>query len=486
MPRIRFRRTLATLALLLLAASARAGDEPVRLPLTADRIPAYEQWFGVYVQGTKSGYGHETLERVGDEYVWRQKVNLSIQAMGKAVKIEGLEEKHFAAEAPFAFRGGAYRARQGAIGQDITIEPGAAGKLKATIIEASGTRTMELDVPDYTLADKLVNTLWLAEGRKVGEEVTSRDFDLSMLKPCTFTFAVTDVKQTMAHGVPATEYVGTMHDSLHGDVGTMRVAGDGTMLSMTFGRIGEVRVEPKEIAQQLEKGGDLFVNNTVKPDRPLGKPTEVRLLVLEVTGKGAEHIHAGPNQTVERREGGVLLRIGVDAPVEATEKEIAENLEETVQFPVKNRTIVKLAQGAIGDANTPRAKVEALVPFVAKYVKDELRPEPLTVLDVVKDRRGDCAEHAILFTTLARAVGVPARLASGLGYMGDQAQAFGGHAWAEVVLDGKWVPVDPTWNETKLDAAHIRIGAGLEGMTTFTWVAGRVQLKVLKVESDED
>ena len=77
-------------------------------------------------------------------------------------------------------------------------------------------------------------------------------------------------------------------------------------------------------------------------------------------------------------------------------------------------------------------------------------------------------------------------MASGLAYMGDQFQAFGGHAWAEVVLDGKWVPVDPTWNETKLDASHIRIGGGLDGMTTFAWVLGRVELKVLKVESSED
>ena len=37
-------------------------------------------------------------------------------------------------------------------------------------------------------------------------------------------------------------------------------------------------------------------------------------------------------------------------------------------------------------------------------------------------------------------------------YMGDDVKSFGGHAWDEVVLDGKWVPVDPTWNETETTA----------------------------------
>jgi hypothetical protein len=487
MRRTRFRPAFSILALLLLALAARAGDEPFRPPLTADRIEPTEQWFGCYIQGKKMGYGRTTLAREGGDYVLRTEMHLSIQAMGKAVKMEMDEVKRFAGTAPFAFRGGESRFAQGPIGRTVSVQPGAEGKLAATIVEAGQTRRMDIDAPDYTLADELSQQLWIAAGRRaVGDKLASRSFDMMQLTSAVTTLELTRAEETVLHGVRTKHYTGKLHHSLQGDVGTIRFAADGEMLSMTAGGMFEMRSEPKDVAQQIEKGGDLFVQNMVKPDRPLGKPTEIRLLVLEVTGEGAEHIPAGPNQTVEKREGGILLRIGVDAPVEATEDEIAENLKETVEFPVKHEAIVKLAAGAVGDAATPREKVDALVRFVAKYVEDELRPEPLTVLDVVKDKRGDCAEHSILFTTLARAVGIPARSVSGLGYMGDQFQAFGGHAWAEVVLDGKWVPVDPTWNETKLDAGHIRIGPGLEGMTTFAWVMGRVELKVLKVESDED
>jgi transglutaminase-like putative cysteine protease len=80
------------------------------------------------------------------------------------------------------------------------------------------------------------------------------------------------------------------------------------------------------------------------------------------------------------------------------------------------------------------------------------------VLEVIRRRRGDCTEHAALFTALARAAGIPARTVGGVMYMGDEEKAFGGHAWNEVVLDGAWVPVDPTFDEVRADCAHVRLG----------------------------
>ncbi len=58
---------------------------------------------------------------------------------------------------------------------------------------------------------------------------------------------------------------------------------------------------------------------------------------------------------------------------------------------------------------------------------------------------GDCTEHAVLLTALARAVGRPARVAVGLliARIDGEPRAFG-HAWAEIHEGGHWVPVDAT------------------------------------------
>jgi transglutaminase-like putative cysteine protease len=67
-------------------------------------------------------------------------------------------------------------------------------------------------------------------------------------------------------------------------------------------------------------------------------------------------------------------------------------------------------------------------------------------------------------------------------YMGDEVQAFGGHAWNEVAIDGSWIPVDPTWNQVQVDATHIKIGHGDEGETAHLWVLGRLAFRLVSVE----
>ena len=58
---------------------------------------------------------------------------------------------------------------------------------------------------------------------------------------------------------------------------------------------------------------------------------------------------------------------------------------------------------------------------------------------------GDCTEHAVLLTALARAMGRPARVALGLAIVRHEGEPLAlGHAWAEIHEAGHWVPVDAT------------------------------------------
>ena len=67
-------------------------------------------------------------------------------------------------------------------------------------------------------------------------------------------------------------------------------------------------------------------------------------------------------------------------------------------------------------------------------------------------READCSEFSALYVAMARSLGLPARMVSGLAYSGN---SFGGHAWVEVWV-GKWVELDPTWGTDYVDATHIR------------------------------
>jgi hypothetical protein len=60
----------------------------------------------------------------------------------------------------------------------------------------------------------------------------------------------------------------------------------------------------------------------------------------------------------------------------------------------------------------------------------------------VREKEGDCDEHADLFITMLRAVDIPARRVVGHFFKGDPEPE--AHAWCEAFLEGKgWIPVDP-------------------------------------------
>ena len=99
-----------------------------------------------------------------------------------------------------------------------------------------------------------------------------------------------------------------------------------------------------------------------------------------------------------------------------------------------------------------------------------------SAVQMLESGRGDCNEHTVLFVTMARALGLPARTAVGLVYLRG---SFYYHAWPEVWL-GEWVAVDPTFGDTPADAAHIRfVVGGLAQQVEIVRLIGRLRIEVI-------
>ena len=104
-----------------------------------------------------------------------------------------------------------------------------------------------------------------------------------------------------------------------------------------------------------------------------------------------------------------------------------------------------------------------------------------SALDVLASREGDCTEHTVLFTALARAAGVPTRMAAGLVWS-EELQAFGYHAWPEVFA-GRWTWTDPTLGQAIADATHIKLATGgIEDWRGVVAFLGRIRVEVVKIE----
>jgi hypothetical protein len=96
-------------------------------------------------------------------------------------------------------------------------------------------------------------------------------------------------------------------------------------------------------------------------------------------------------------------------------------------------------------------------------------------------RAGDCTEDAALFAALARAAGIPARVANGIVYSRDryhgESETFVPHSWVVAYVDGEWRSFDISVDGH--DASHIAfmIGDGEpEAVAAANQLAGLVEL----------
>ncbi|MCC6464824.1 MAG: transglutaminase domain-containing protein [Planctomycetes bacterium] len=119
-------------------------------------------------------------------------------------------------------------------------------------------------------------------------------------------------------------------------------------------------------------------------------------------------------------------------------------------------------------AKDSRDAADRLVRFVDSYLtKASGDTGSASAKQAWRERQGDCTEHAVLFTAMARAVGLPARCIGGLVYVSDEASGtalFGYHAWAEVWI-GQWVPVDATVKELGTSARYVMFSVDEPGQS---------------------
>lgn len=125
------------------------------------------------------------------------------------------------------------------------------------------------------------------------------------------------------------------------------------------------------------------------------------------------------------------------APGPASEVTLAA----TPFWPKDDPELVQLAESLAGGAETDAERVRAIL----RWVWGEIRFDGPTkgsrygVEKVLEQRFGHCWDKSDVFVTLCRAAGVHARQVAGwVPHMRS------GHVWAEVHVDGGWLPVDPT------------------------------------------
>jgi transglutaminase-like putative cysteine protease len=476
------------LPLLLFPVCAHADEAATRLPVTARDIDETlgTDWFGLYLKDKKIGYFKTSRERVGQgaSAGVRDSFGLFMKLVSFGQKAE-LTTSHvleFDAEPPYRLRAGDFLQSDGSVTQKFTLRRTDKG-FSVTYLAGKEERTKRIGPVDYTLADAMTTEQWVRGGAKVGSTLAYREFDIQKQTIEISDGRVVSRKSSLAGGVPVTYFEIEVKARRDGLPLLSRLDQRGRLLSGQFA-LFEVRLESEEQAKNTEFSQDLFVLGMTKVDLPLGDTTQVHKLILKVTGKEAADLPSGPRQTVlVNPDATVTLQLGKEygKPKRATAKEIEDSLAETTAYPIHEAKVKELARKAVGKARSPEEKVKKLVAFVHKFVRPSLSATLPDIHHLLEKKQGDCKSYALLFTTLARAAGIPSREVYGLMYVGDDQKTFGGHAWNEVVLDGHWVPIDASLGETEINATHISFGEDTRASANLLGTLGRLSFRVVEV-----
>ncbi len=165
----------------------------------------------------------------------------------------------------------------------------------------------------------------------------------------------------------------------------------------------------------------------------------------------------------------------------ATAAAVTRYLEADAFVQSSHERIRRQAAAIVGAEDDPWRRALA----IHEWVFTRLDKEPVisipSALEVLEQKRGDCNEHTVLFAALARAAGLPTRIAIGVVWS-DELEGFYYHAWPEVYV-GDWLWMDPTLGQPTADATHLKLlTGGIETWPRLLPYLGKLEIEVLEVE----
>lgn len=230
---------------------------------------------------------------------------------------------------------------------------------------------------------------------------------------------------------------------------------------------------------------DLISLSAVQLTGDLKNARSTRVMTVKVSGVDPGRVPVEPPN--QRLEGEILTTerpLALELPsLPVRDDSDPRWIESTATLPAEHPDIVSRAREVVGDAPDRWTAVTRLVDWVFQYVEKVPTMGVPNGLEVLRTATGDCNEHTALFVSLARAAGVPSRIAAGVVYtdrIGPRG-AFYYHAWPEVKMADRWVPVDPTFGQTIADATHIKLVEGdLDRQVEIMGYLGRLKLELVE------
>jgi len=483
------RRRVALPFFAALAATAFAGAADADLDALVKRHLGESHWYGVYVDGTKSGYALiECKEgKVGDEQavIVDLKMRLKLVALGQKQDVRVFQTRTY-------LRSGELHEVTCRMKTDTTeaqataiVHPDKA--VIAMTMAGLASPPKELPRPKESLRDWAAAERLAASDAKVGDKVSFSMLEPLMLTEFEGTVTLKERKEIVFNGVPTQVAVMENRVPKLGMDGDVVVDGRGVVLEQKVGETFVLRLETEKQAKDVQYSADLVRVGCVKLDPPPRDLASLRKLRFQLSGvedpelmltDGRQRWSQGPDgsRSVEVTADPVppdkLAKLPVD------KAKFAADLAPTVFVQSEEPAIRALAAQIVGDERDAYAAAKKINAWVYTNIRKVGTAALSNAAEVLKTREGDCTEHTVLFVALARAAGIPAREVAGVTAI-ERGEGLYYHAWPEVWV-GDWIAMDPTLNQDLADPTHIKFAqGGAENLYRIIAIFGRLKARIV-------
>jgi hypothetical protein len=450
-------------------------DLTFRVQTRADR----DVWMSIYQEERKIGYAHRQFFKTLEGYKFLESVFMQINTMGMVQDIRFKTEgnlHHNLSLSSFNFQllSNLFRFKARGVLKD---------KILTLFIGSAIGSEEKIDLPlrkEIHLSAGILELL-SAEDLKPGDSRTFNVFD-----PITTTerpVKVFVLDQETISIMERQEEAKKVSVDFMGVSQLAWIGKDGTVLREE-GSLG-IRLEQVTREEALQRvavlpGTDLAEFASIPANKFIRNTVQLNELKLKLDGVDVGRLFLnGGRQSLEgkvltiRRES--ISNLLSQSPARKIPEDTKTYLEPAPLIQSDHPEIQAKAKEIVSPNDSDLVKAHKLV----KWVNENIQKRPVlsvpNALEILHNRVGDCNEHAVLLTALARAAGIPAEVEAGLVY---QRGRFYYHAWNVLYL-GRWITADSVMGQLPADVTHIRLVRGAERQIDLVHMIGKAKIEIL-------
>ena len=486
-----------------------ALEEPVRdkapteQPVPNEAASDETEYFAIFMEGKK--VGHFIQARVVDDekVTTSEEVSITISRAAVPLTINMTETCIETTDGkPLGFK----------VAQDMSIitmnvagTVDEQGTVHVTTKSMGAEQKSTLEWPSGAVMAEGLRLLTLSKGLKEGSTYTAKIFSPGIQQALEAKIQIGPKQNVDLLGrvVSLTEVTTTLNMPGSGEIASTTYVDENLRTQKIIMPVAGLHVEMVACAKEFALGENdvlelvdkMFVRSP-EPLRNLGSVKSITYDLIPTGDASNLTIPSNDNQKAQRLSNGkvvvtiepVAAQPGVRFPYSGSDNAILEATKPTKYLQSDHKEIIKLAGRAVGRTKDAAEAIKKIEAFVGNYIENtSLSVGYASAAEVADSRQGDCSEFAVLTAAMCRAVGIPAQVVFGVAYVEDFAglQGFGGHAWNQAYVGGKWVGLDAAFKGTGrggYDAGHIALAAGNGEPANFLNLASTLgQFKIDKV-----